>query len=85
MSINATSAELPSADDLFAEVARLDLKIDAQRQFSERSEASLAAGSLSDAERSAAILLIALRDDFIEEMQAHKALALKAMAMASRP
>lgn len=82
MSINATPAGLPSADDLFAEVARLDLKIDAQRQFNEAAEASLAGGALDDSDRSRSILLIALRDDFIEEMQIHKALLLRAMASA---
>lgn len=71
-----TSAPLP--DDIFAEIARIDLRVDAQRQLTEKTEFELfckpqeLSPEPSDGSRKNLILSIALRDELIEELLARR-------------
>lgn len=63
-----STAAQPTPDELFEQIARIDLKVDCQRQLSERAEASLIDESIPPEERKHAIMAIALRDELIEEL-----------------
>jgi hypothetical protein len=58
----------PTPDELLEEIARLDLRVEEQRRMGRADEAALLAAGCEDGQRKALIMLLALRDELVEEL-----------------
>lgn len=62
------TARLPSPDELIEQIALIDLRLDAQRRMGLADEAALLAPGCEGAQRKALTMLVALRDELVEEL-----------------